>query len=210
MKMAFFDFSFTLVTESGLNSGAKFIGKGDEYFHFREQRKKGLISMEELIRKTLANWQGLKSADLDKVYKRFDFREGASELMKYLEEKRIKKALVTNVPVQLAEVIAKHLKFDYFIGTKMEVKDGVFTGKILEMSPNKGEAVKQICQKAGIKPRDCMAVGDAPADIAMFEKVGMSIAIRGSEEVQKAADYVIDDFRELIEIIEKQNRARLG
>lgn len=201
IKLAFFDFSFTLVTESGLNSGAKFIGKGDEYFRLREQRKKGLISMEELIRKTLANWQGLKTVNLEKVYRQFDFREGAVELMNYLKKKGVKKALITNVPIQLAEVIAKNLKFDYFVGTQMEVKNGIFTGKILKMSPNKGKAVKLICQKAGINSKGCIAVGDAPADIDMFKEVGTSVAISEVEEVRKTADYAIDDFRKILNII---------
>jgi phosphoserine phosphatase len=202
VKLIFFDFSFTLVEESGLNSGAKFIGKGDSYFQLRKKRERGEIEMEELITKTLAQWQGLKLKDLNKVFARFKFRKGVPKIMRSLEKRKIKKALVTNVPIQLAEVISKGLNIDYFVGTKMEVKNGVFTGKILEMSPNKGEAVKDICQKAKINLKNCVAVGDAPGDIPMFKKVGISVALTDSSKVaQQAADYVIRDFEELVGIL---------
>ncbi len=205
IKLIFFDFSFTLVTESGSYVGAKFIGRGDGYFRLRAKRKRGKITYEELITKTLAQWQGLKVADLNKVFNQFKFRENVPKIMRSLDKKKIKKALVTNVPIQLAEVISERLNFDFFVGTEMEVKDGVFTGKIIKMSPNKGEAVKDICKKAKISPRYCLAVGDAPADIEMFKTVGISVALTdSSKEAKQAADYVIKDFEELVEILRKR------
>lgn len=205
IKLIFFDFSFTLVNESGLNSGAKFIGKGDFYFQLRKQRERGEIEMRDLIVKTLAQWQGLKTEDLNKVFKQFKLRKNVPKIIRSLEKKKIKMALVTNVPVQLAEVISQNLNFDYFVGTNMEVKDGVFTGKILEMSPNKGKAVRDICNKEKINPKDCLAVGDAPADIEMFKEVGISVSFTDSSKAaQQAADYVIKDFEELAGVIERE------
>jgi phosphoserine phosphatase len=82
IKLIFFDFGFTLVNESGLNSGAKFMGKGDFYFQLRKQRKRGEIEMEDLVVRTLARWQGLRVADLNKVFNQFKFRKNVPKIIR--------------------------------------------------------------------------------------------------------------------------------
>lgn len=73
--------------------------------------------------------------------------------------------------------------------------------------PNfKLEDSKTILDKLNITPNEVVAIGDSPADKAIFEFAGKSIAINPKEGIEKYANYVInDDLSKAIDIINKLN-----
>ena len=93
--------------------------------------------------------------------------------------------------------------FDYTFGSECEVKNGKFTGNVLKIDPDKGNAIKNLCNELKIKYEDCIAVGDSRADIGMFKVVGFdnSFAYNANEEVKKYAKYHINDFKEIIPLL---------
>jgi hydroxymethylpyrimidine pyrophosphatase-like HAD family hydrolase len=60
----------------------------------------------------------------------------------------------------------------------------------------KHEKLAEICQRFNLKPREICHIGDNDNDLSVAEKVGMFIAMNPkTEEVKKAADYVVYNFR---------------
>ena len=206
IKLVFVDFSRTLVKQSGCNSGADVIGKGDTYRALYPEYKAGKISIDELLTKTFACWKGLEVSDLPKVCEKFEFNEGAEETVRQIKQMGIKTALLTNIPTHLAEVFAKKLGFDSYTGTVLEVKDGVFTGKVLELNNDKRKEALTILEREKIAPGEAIAIGDTKEDARVFEKIRFGVAFNGDEAARKAAKYQITDFRDLVEIIEKENK----
>ena len=197
--------SRTLVEGSGANSGADFLGKGNVYKKIYSDYTSGKIDMEELLTKTFACWKGLKISDLPKVYARFEFNDGVKETIRKMKKKGIKIMLLTNIPTHLGKLFQEKLDFNYIGGTTLEVKDGIFTGRILKFSHDKTTEAMKILKKEKISPNDAISIGDRKDDAKVFEKVRFGIAYDGDEVAKKTAKYQITDFRDLLNIIEKES-----
>ncbi|MFH1127465.1 MAG: HAD hydrolase family protein, partial [archaeon] len=105
----------------------------------------------------------------------------------------------------LGSLFQDDLGFDYIAGTVLEVKDGAFTGRILEYHDNKKKEAEKILEKERISPKDAVSIGDRKDDADVFKLVRFGIAYNGDEAAKKAAKYRITDFRELLGIIEKES-----
>ncbi|MFH1432664.1 MAG: HAD family phosphatase [archaeon] len=205
IKLLFIDMSKTLVKGSGANSGAEYLKKGDRYKEIYPEYTKGQITMEELLKETYACWKGLNVSDLPEVYKTFEFNDGAKEAVRAIKERGMKTALLTQIPTHLGSLFQDDLGFDYIAGTVLEVKDGAFTGRILEYHDNKKKEAEKILEKERISPKDAVSIGDRKDDADVFKLVRFGIAYNGDEAAKKAAKYRITDFRELLGIIEKES-----
>ncbi len=204
IKLAFFDFSRTLANDTGFGSGASFMNRGNEYDRLYEDFVSHKVNEEEFIKNGAELWQGLKEKDLVKIHSQIRLNPNAEEVLKQLKDRKIKLIIITNLPSKLAELYL-NLGFSYLFGTECEIKDGIFTGRVLKMNPNKGTVIKNLCDKLGVSHGECIAVGDSRSDIEMFKVVGYdnSFAYNANEEVKKYAKHHIKDFKEIIEIIKK-------
>ena len=77
--------------------------------------------------------------------------------------------------------------------------------EVVEAKASKGAALAFICEAAGIRPSEVIAVGDAPNDVEMFRYAGLALAPRTSfPEALAEADAIIappgeDGIAELVE-----------
>jgi len=205
VKLLFVDLSGTLVVGSGANSGAEFLGKGDVYRQIYPKYKLGKLRMDELLTQTYACWAGLKLSDLPKVYQKFEFNDGVKETLWEIKCSGIKTALLSQIPTQLGTVFKKELGFDFVAGTVLEVKNGAFTGKILEFHDNKAEEAKKILKREGISPQDAVSIGDRKDDAEVFKIVKFGVAYNGDEAARNASKYQITEFRELADILRNES-----
>lgn len=124
--------------------------------------------------------------------------DGTSELLKYLSEKKIMTAVLSNKPDKfVAEILSKlfpNHKFNYAWGKKEE----------FPIKPNP-ESLFAILNKAGINKSQCLYVGDSNVDCQTAKNAGVkccgvSWGFRGREELEEAgADIVVDAPMEIAE-----------
>ena len=63
--------------------------------------------------------------------------------------------------------------------------------ELLHPGVSKGNGLKELTEKLGIKPEEVMAIGDECNDITMFDFAGTAVCMgNGSAEAKKHADYV--------------------
>ena len=111
--------------------------------------------------------------------------------------------LVTATPKDLADLIAKRLGFTGALGTVAEVKDGVYTGKLIGQllhGPNKAIAVRLLAEEQGIDLENSYAYSDRHHDIPLLEAVGNPRAINPDTLLQIHAinaHWPIYDFRRM-------------
>ena len=111
--------------------------------------------------------------------------------------------LVTATPKDLAELIAKRLGFTGALGTVAEVKDGVYTGKLIGQllhGPNKAVAIKALAAERGIDLENSYAYSDSHHDIPLLAAVGNPRAINPDTLLQIHAlkeHWPIYDFRRM-------------
>jgi HAD superfamily hydrolase (TIGR01490 family) len=109
--------------------------------------------------------------------------------------------LITAAPIEIAEVIALRLGFTGGLGTIVERKDGVLTGR-LDGKPLHGKAkykaMKHLAAERNISLKRSYAYSDSVNDLPMLTHVGHPVAINPDKFLRthaKAAGWKILDFK---------------
>ena len=111
--------------------------------------------------------------------------------------------LVTATPKDLADLIAKRLGFTGALGTVAEVKEGIYTGKLIGQllhGPNKAVAVRALAAEEGIDLENSYAYSDSHHDIPLLQAVGNPRVINPDTFLQIHAlreRWPIYDFRRM-------------
>jgi HAD superfamily hydrolase (TIGR01490 family) len=109
--------------------------------------------------------------------------------------------LVTATPQEIAEVIAKQLGLTGGLGTIVEQKDGVLTGRLVGEAlhgRHKRRAIKSLAKERNISLKRSYAYSDSVNDLPMLTAVGSAIAVNPDKQLKvyaKAAGWPILDFK---------------
>ena len=109
--------------------------------------------------------------------------------------------LVTATPVDMANLIAKRLGFTGALGTKAEIKDGVYTGKMIGAllhGKEKATAIKELSEINNFDLKNCYAYSDSHHDVPLLEAVGSPRVINPDTLLEIRAyrdNWPVYDFR---------------
>jgi HAD superfamily hydrolase (TIGR01490 family) len=109
--------------------------------------------------------------------------------------------LVTAAPAELGAVIAGRLGLTGAIGTVAEIRDGIYTGRLVgEMmhGPAKAAAIADLAAREGLELHRCAAYSDSVNDLPMLSAVGRPVAVNPDPALRRAArerGWEIRDFR---------------
>jgi HAD superfamily hydrolase (TIGR01490 family) len=109
--------------------------------------------------------------------------------------------LVTAAPVELASLLARRLGLTGALGTVSEVKDGIYTGRLLGEPLHgaaKAEAITALAAKEGLDLSLCSAYSDSANDLPMLSAVGHPVAVNPDATLKRIAkenEWEIRDFR---------------
>lgn len=109
--------------------------------------------------------------------------------------------LITAAPVEIAEVIAHKLGLTGGLGTVVERKDGILTGKLIGKPLHgkaKYKAMKVLAKERNISLRRSYGYSDSYNDLPLLTHVGHPIAVNPDKVLKthaKAAGWKILDFK---------------
>ena len=109
--------------------------------------------------------------------------------------------LVTAAPQELGDVIAHELGLTGAIGTKVERKNGILTGKLVGKpihGAEKRRALKALAKDRNLSLKRSYAYSDSQNDLPMLTAVGHPVAVNPDKiltRYAKAADWPIYDFK---------------
>ncbi len=98
--------------------------------------------------------------------------------------------IVTAASQEMAAALADVLGFDGGIGTKSEIKDGVYTGKPdgpLVYRDGKPIAMREVAEREGIDLSESYAYSDSESDLPMLRCVGHPVAVNPDGELERVA-----------------------
>jgi HAD superfamily hydrolase (TIGR01490 family) len=98
--------------------------------------------------------------------------------------------IVTAAPQEMAELMAHVLVLDGGIGTRSEIKAGVYTGKAdgpFTYRSGKAEAIRQVAGEHGIDLRASYAYSDSESDLPMLTAVGHPVAVNPDSALERIA-----------------------
>lgn len=130
-----------------------------------------------------------------------ELREGVREVLEDLKKRDIKLAIATNNGWKSVQLSLKNTLIESFFDT-IVTRDNV-----LDLKPN-SEMILKTIEKLGVNVQEVIHVGDTIYDVIAAQHAGVkSIAITGGahgRELLESAnpDYLIDSFKEILQIIE--------
>ena len=98
--------------------------------------------------------------------------------------------IVTAAPQEMAELMAHVLVLDGGIGTRSEIKEGVYTGSPdgpFTYRSGKAEAIRQVADEHGIDLGGSYAYSDSESDLPMLRAVGHPVAVNPDRALARVA-----------------------
>ena len=169
-------------------------GKGDKVRDIEIREEKDEISWIDADYIKAKLFTGLEIKRLEKEFNNhIELINNIGETLRELRENNILSIIVTAGPIQVAEALGTMFRFDKIYGSKYEVENGVFSGRILNHLGDSGklDSLMSFCKENNIELEEVVSIGDSGSDIKVFEKSGKSIAINYSNKLIGKADVYI-------------------
>ena len=98
--------------------------------------------------------------------------------------------IVTAASQEMADLMAHVLFFDGGIGTRSEVRDGVYTGRPdgpFTYREGKAQAIRELADREGIDLSASWAYSDSESDLPMLRAVGYPVAVHPDKTLARVA-----------------------
>lgn len=115
--------------------------------------------------------------------------EARKELDRQLELGR-DRIIVSASPIEIVQRIADTIGLEGAVGTRGEIRDGRYTGKLTGAfcyGPGKAAAVRQLATERGYDLAESVAYSDSISDMPFLEAVGGAVAINPDKELRRVA-----------------------
>jgi len=172
---------------------------------------RGEFDDQEFIRRDVKLWLDILGrvhiSKITGILDRVPLIPGAPETVAELRKRGIRTAIVSAGLEPLTTRVARTCGIDINLSNGLVTDDeGFLTGEGTVRVPlgGKGEVVRELMAKLGLRKEECAAIGDRIWDSLMFEEVGVKIAFNpADDEVGTTADFVIHkkDLREVLRYI---------
>jgi len=123
------------------------------------------------------------------------FSDGLAGRIPYEEWLRLDAAMWKGVPrAHIEALFQADLGVEYVAANEILFEAGRVSGEVRAHIPEggKGAVMEDLLAHMGVRPAECLAVGDGESDVALFQRAGVSVAVAPhSDLVRTAADIVL-------------------
>ena len=202
------DVDSTLIQEEGIDLLGEKAGVGQEVAAITEAAMQGHLDFETALRKRVSLLKGLPLSIFDEIRQDIHFTPGARQLVSELQQRNYKIGVVSGGFHETVDGLAEELGLDYVRANRLEVKDGLLTGRLLGdivTKEVKKAMLEQWAQENGLALSETIAVGDGANDLLMIQAAGIGIAFNAKPLVRQEAPYRIDlpDLSQVLTILDK-------
>jgi len=200
-RLIAFDMDSTLINIECVDEIADVVGKKDEVSAITEAAMRGEITdYKESLRRRVALLKGVKTQDLEQVYKRrLQINPGAVELIAACKRAGMRVLLVSGGFTYFTDRLKERLGLDYALSNVLELENGQLTGRMVDQpwgdicdATQKRITLEQTCAQLGISTQQAIAMGDGANDLEMMSVAGLSVAYRAKPKVREKAHVAID------------------
>jgi phosphoserine phosphatase len=193
-----FDLENTLIFNEFLPELAALLGKETVVAEITRAGIDGRIDWEEGFRKRAQHLRGLTRAQILRAAQQLRPMPGAKEFVSWLQAQASKIVLVTGGPREVADSALALFEADTAFSNEFHYEDGIFTGTVtVHVSPRrKGEIVRELAAKWGIRKEDIFAFGDGMMDVPLLAEAGTRLAINSHGKLRDHVDFEPSDFQD--------------
>ncbi len=190
-RLIFFDMDSTLVDMEITDEMARRAGVYREVSRITEKAMRGDFDFEESLIQRVALIKGLTVSELTEIRNNMRLSQGVEELTTTLRWLGYKLGVITGGFDFFSDYLKEKLGFDFAFANKLEIKNGVLTGRIVGPiidAAQKARIVNQTSCDQGILLDQTVVVGDGANDALMLGQAGLGIAYNAKKGVDRAAN----------------------
>ncbi len=190
-RLIFFDMDSTLVDMEIIDEMARRAGVYREVSRITEKAMRGDFDFEESLIQRVALIKGLAVSELTEIRNNMRLSQGVEELTTTLRWLGYKLGVITGGFDFFSDYLKEKLGFDFAFANKLEIKNGVLTGRIVGPiidAAQKARIVNQTSCDQGILLDQTVVVGDGANDALMLGQAGLGIAYNAKKGVDRAAN----------------------
>lgn len=194
VQLVVLDVDSTLIRQEVIEILARFAGVEQEVTEITHRAMNGELDFSESLRQRVSLLAGLPVSRLAEVRSEIQFNPGAATLCRTLHRLGYHVALVSGGFTEVVTPLAAELGVFNVRANKLEVVDGVLSGKISgEIIDRKGkaQALVDLANKLNVPMSRTIAVGDGANDLDMLNVAGIGIAFNAKPYVSDATDTAI-------------------
>lgn len=190
-RLIFFDMDSTLVDMEIIDEMALRAGVYREVSRITEKAMRGDFDFEESLIQRVALIKGLAVSELTEIRNNMRLSQGVEELTTTLRWLGYKLGVITGGFDFFSDYLKEKLGFDFAFANKLEIKNGVLTGRIVGPiidAAQKARMVNQTSCDQGILLDQTVVVGDGANDALMLGQAGLGIAYNAKNGVDRSAN----------------------
>ncbi|ETA68343.1 phosphoserine phosphatase [Methanolobus tindarius DSM 2278] len=196
IKLIVFDMDSTLIDAETIDELAEAAGVGDEVAAITERAMHGELDFSEALQQRVRLLKGLSLESANEALAKMPFMPGAKELVSYLKSRGYKTAMISGGFTIAADRVGETLGMDHVVSNELLTDNGCLTGEVRGPLTDQGSkefVLEEISGKYGIKPDECIVVGDGANDICIFKKAKYAIAFNSKPILREHANIVITE-----------------
>ncbi|MFI2486318.1 phosphoserine phosphatase SerB [Promicromonospora kroppenstedtii] len=175
---------------------AEHAGTREQVAAVTERAMRGELDFAGSLRERVATLAGVPVEALDKVRAAVELMPGARELVAECQARGWAFGLVSGGFEEIAAPIARELGIELVRANRLEVADGVLTGRtvgpVIDRAA-KAATLREWAAQTGVPLEQTVAVGDGANDLDMIAAAGVGVAFNAKPLVREQAPHVIED-----------------
>lgn len=211
-RLIAFDMDSTLINIECVDEIADCAGRKAEVAALTEAAMRGEITdYKDSLRRRVALLKGVTEAQLQQVLtQRLRLNPGATRLVAACKAAGLSTLLVSGGFTYFTDPVCTLLGIEASRSNLLEIENGVLTGRMVDQTwgdicdgQEKQRMVLHTCERLGISPSQCIAMGDGANDLPMMAVAGLSVAYHAKPAVREQAMIAINEggLDRLLEVV---------
>jgi phosphoserine phosphatase len=187
-RLVVFDMDSTLIQGEAIDELAEVTGIGDQVAQITEAGMQGKMDFKESLTQRVALLKGVEENVLSFVAQNLVLTEGAERLVRKLKQLGYKIGIISGGFEYFGKYLQKKLGLDYVFTNRLEIANGILTGKIegdIIDGQKKAEILRTIAQVENISLKQTIAIGDGANDLPMISIAGLGVAFNAKSIVKE-------------------------
>jgi phosphoserine phosphatase len=188
------DVDSTLVENEVIELLAEEAGSLAEVADITSRAMNGELDFAQSLRSRVKTLAGLSESVFDTVRTRVMLTNGVEELIAGVHSSGGRIGVVSGGFAEIVDPLARRLGLDYWRANRLEVVDGMLTGRVLGAiidAEAKANALREWALDCATPMDRTVAVGDGANDLLMMDEAGLSIGFDAKAPVRLRADIVL-------------------
>lgn len=188
------DADSTLIRNEVIELLADEAGRRAEVQAATEAAMRGEVDFATSLRSRVAELTGVSTDAFARVLTRIEPTPGVRELTAAVHDRGGVVGVVSGGFHEILDHVAPQLGVDRWRANRLEVADGVLTGRVdgtIVDAQGKADSLRAWAAELGIRPNATIAIGDGANDLRMMAVAGLGLAFNAKPAVRAAASLVV-------------------